>query len=318
MNQIPLVAIATPVFNGARYLEAALQSVQAQTYPNLVHVVVDNASTDATPDILRRYQGLRVPLLVVRNARTIPLGDNWNAAVHAIPDDAKYFQLLCADDVLDPTAIAKMTAVAERNADISLVGCQWRATGLCGVELPGERDVFDGAELVRMYLRRETMVVSGMFTLMRRSVAAWFPEFYDTSMKGLDSDANVRMALTGKYGFVHEELVHWRIHDESSTALEAAPSHIHMAEWLILLDRYGPKVMTPAEFHRVRRAYRRHYLRRMLVVRWREGHRALFEEHLARMKQRGDAAGALDFADALTNWAWLYLRGHREHVGKAL
>jgi len=33
-----------------------MQAVQAQDYPNLVHAVLDNASTDTTPEIIARYQ----------------------------------------------------------------------------------------------------------------------------------------------------------------------------------------------------------------------------------------------------------------------
>ena len=42
-DRVPLVAIATPVYNGAEYLADTMACVQAQTYPNLVHCVLDNA-----------------------------------------------------------------------------------------------------------------------------------------------------------------------------------------------------------------------------------------------------------------------------------
>ena len=63
----PLVAIVTPVYNGEQYLAEAMESVQAQTYPNLVHVILDNASTDRTAEIIESFRGRKVPLLVGRN-----------------------------------------------------------------------------------------------------------------------------------------------------------------------------------------------------------------------------------------------------------
>ena len=45
--QLPTVAVVTPVYNGAKFLREAMLSVQAQTYPNLVHFVLDNASPRA-------------------------------------------------------------------------------------------------------------------------------------------------------------------------------------------------------------------------------------------------------------------------------
>jgi len=47
----PLVTVVTPAHNGADSLAACLESVGAQTYKNWVHLVVDNASTDATRQI---------------------------------------------------------------------------------------------------------------------------------------------------------------------------------------------------------------------------------------------------------------------------
>jgi glycosyltransferase involved in cell wall biosynthesis len=54
----PLVSIVTPSLNQARYLREALDSVRAQTYPHVEHVVVDGGSTDGTTEILRDYPGL--------------------------------------------------------------------------------------------------------------------------------------------------------------------------------------------------------------------------------------------------------------------
>jgi glycosyltransferase involved in cell wall biosynthesis len=55
MSSSPLVSIVTPSYNHAIYLEEALQSVRAQTYPHVEHIVIDGASTDQTLEVLRRY-----------------------------------------------------------------------------------------------------------------------------------------------------------------------------------------------------------------------------------------------------------------------
>jgi len=50
-----LVSIILPVYNGARYLPEALDSILAQSYPEFELIVVDDGSTDQTPSILNRY-----------------------------------------------------------------------------------------------------------------------------------------------------------------------------------------------------------------------------------------------------------------------
>ncbi|GAB2782398.1 glycosyltransferase involved in cell wall biosynthesis [Hymenobacter luteus] len=52
---LPLVSIVALCHNHARFLETALDSILAQTYPNLEVILVDDASTDGSQAILRRY-----------------------------------------------------------------------------------------------------------------------------------------------------------------------------------------------------------------------------------------------------------------------
>lgn len=55
----PLVSIVTPSLNQSQYVREAIESVRAQTYALIEHVVVDGGSTDGTLDVLREHHELR-------------------------------------------------------------------------------------------------------------------------------------------------------------------------------------------------------------------------------------------------------------------
>jgi glycosyltransferase involved in cell wall biosynthesis len=52
----PRISMVTAVYNGEAYLEATIRSILDQGYPNLEYIIIDDGSTDGTPNIIRRYE----------------------------------------------------------------------------------------------------------------------------------------------------------------------------------------------------------------------------------------------------------------------
>lgn len=100
----PTVSIITPAFNAARFLPEQLAAVQAQTWRDYEHIVVDDGSTDATPGLLAADSASDERLRVLHQA---------NAGAHAARNAAlaaaqgRYIAFLDADDLWLPAKLER-------------------------------------------------------------------------------------------------------------------------------------------------------------------------------------------------------------------
>jgi glycosyltransferase involved in cell wall biosynthesis len=297
----PLVAVVTPVYNGARYLAEVMESVQAQTYANVVHCVLDNASTDATPDIIASFRDRRVPVLTRRNPTLLSMDENWNASLTLIPADAAYFRILCADDFLMPETTEKMVALAESDPEISVVTTAILRNGVEeDFRWPRDRTVFDGAEALRRYFASQGAIEARQAMTRRAALQSASP-FFDLNVgHSADIDAALRMLKFGKLGYLHEPLIRVTEHADNQTVSDMIPMKVHFNDWLITLRRHGPYPFGD-DYAALERRYWRFYLRRML--RWRLKSRTVWDKHMELLTKIGSRPSLLDFADAALDFA---------------
>ena len=94
------VAIGLPVYNGARYLTEAIESILAQTYSDFELIISDNASTDETEAICRHYAVQDQRIRYVRNAENIGGLANFNHTFRL--SNHPLFKWTAADDAYHP------------------------------------------------------------------------------------------------------------------------------------------------------------------------------------------------------------------------
>jgi len=118
-----LVSIVLPVYNGSRYLEQSIESCLEQTYSNWELIIVDDASTDNTPDIIAKYVALDRRIHSVRNEvnRRLPAALNTGFSLAK----GEYLTWTSDDNLYRPTALAEMVAFLESHSEFDIVYCDY-------------------------------------------------------------------------------------------------------------------------------------------------------------------------------------------------
>jgi glycosyltransferase involved in cell wall biosynthesis len=110
------VAIGIPVYNGANYLAAAIESILQQNYSDFDLVISDNASTDATEEICRDYARRDGRIRYVRQPRNLGAAGNHNVLVGMT--DSQYFKWAAHDDLIAPGFLAACVGALDANPSV--------------------------------------------------------------------------------------------------------------------------------------------------------------------------------------------------------
>jgi glycosyltransferase involved in cell wall biosynthesis len=252
----PLVTVLTPVYNGEAYLAECIESVLAQTYSRWEYVIIDNCSTDATGDIARRYAEREPRIRVVRNPRLVGVIANHNIAFRQLSPSSDYCKMVHADDWLFPECLARMVDVARRHPSVGIVSA-YRLEGawvdLDGLPVSSTSTVIPGAEICRSSLLGGPYVFgSPTSILIRADLVRRRDPFYDETTVHADEAACYEALGESDFGFVHQVLTYTRSHAGSVTASFARRLETLATGNLMILHRFGPRFLQPAEFERRR------------------------------------------------------------------
>lgn len=112
------ISVIMGVYNGEKFLRLAIDSILKQTFSDLEFIVIDDASTDETSEILKSYNDTR--LIIVTNPENIGLTKSLNNALQIAC--GKYIARQDSDDMSMPTRLARQIEFMEQNPDIGLLG----------------------------------------------------------------------------------------------------------------------------------------------------------------------------------------------------
>jgi hypothetical protein len=118
VTRAPRVSIGLPVYNGEEFLEESIESLLAQTYEDFELLISDNASTDRTEEICRKYAAQDARVRYWRNPRNIGGTRNQNVLIRQARGE--YFRCAAHDDVCAPTMLERLVAELDARPDVAV------------------------------------------------------------------------------------------------------------------------------------------------------------------------------------------------------
>jgi glycosyltransferase involved in cell wall biosynthesis len=226
----PLISIVTPTYNRAEMLTDAIESVRAQNYPAVEHIIVDGGSTDRTLELLARYGGLHVISEPDRGVY-----DALNKGLRLAKGEI--IGHLNSDDVYTPSTFAAVATAFEDPQVESVVG---------GCEIFEKGDL--GQMLLHRFTGRETLDLT--FENVTLGVAVTNARFFRRSIYekvgytdlrypiASDRDFLFRVALAAPKTVVLDQVVYrYRQHAGSLTINGETPNEPNMrAEYLDIAE----------------------------------------------------------------------------------
>jgi len=204
-----LVSIVLPTYNGARYLEQALQSVLDQTYTEWELIIVDSYSTDDTPHIIARFCDQDSRIRVIQHPKDqgrLPGALNAGFALA----QGEYHTWLSDDNYFRPHALETLATYLDTHPEIDLVYSDFTVF-YEGNPTPELRRAADPDLLT------EKTVVTPSF-LYRRAVYERLGGYRVEYFLSEDYDFWLRAYSYFRFQPIHEDLHVYRFHSQGLTA----------------------------------------------------------------------------------------------------
>jgi len=213
------VSVGLPVFNGQQHLPQAIESILGQTFTEIELIITDNASTDNTQEICRRYAASDPRIRYYRHPQNVGVTRNYNAAFGYAR--GIYFKWASANDFCEADFLAECVAVLDRRPE-AVLACPLTRYVYADATTNDEQrlELADDSACARFttFLRviRLNNVLNGLIrTDVLKRTALHKP------FRGSDTNLLAEVALHGKFAVVPDFLFNRRMDSECASYLRS-------------------------------------------------------------------------------------------------
>ena len=206
-----ILTVLMSVHNGSRYLKDAINSILNQTYRNFLFIIIDNASTDNSGDIIRKYNDSRIKLIKFTEKTNLATALNHGLALAK----TKYVARIDADDISHPDRFSLQIEFLQKNPEIALLGssCEYIDTNN---EVIGKWIAYvDHTQIINAFSKHNPFAHSSV--IFNKNVVLEFSGYSENLEYAQDLSLWVKISSKYKTANINELLTQIRIHDNQIT-----------------------------------------------------------------------------------------------------
>ncbi len=244
----PLISIGVAVYNGEKYLAQALESIAAQTFLDFEVIISDNASTDTTPQICKRFTDRDRRFKYFRNEKNLGVAPNYNRVFRLAR--GRFFKWADYDDVLHPEFLTRCLEIMHQHPDVVLCYPRVRIIDENGT-VQGEHNPGPLTDFRESHRRFRSLILFPEYAIqsmgLLRSAAVRQTRLHE-SYPSSDEVFLAHLALLGRFYEIEERILDVRLHPQQSTRGEqsvqrsrvvffdtALKGRIVLPKWLYLI-----------------------------------------------------------------------------------
>ena len=209
----PQISVVMPVHNALPFLDASVKSVLEQTLTDFEFVILDDASTDGSTELLREWARRDARIQLHESSERLGLSGSSNAVVAKAK--AAIVARMDADDVAHPDRLRRQLNIIESRPDIAVIG------SLCnGIDATGR--VVRPRDRWRLVRRSCYVPFPHGSAMFRRDAFDAVGGYDEKAVRAEDQDLFARMAAKGCVVTLPDILYSYRYHSRNATLLNGA------------------------------------------------------------------------------------------------
>ncbi|HEV7333480.1 MAG TPA: glycosyltransferase [Flavisolibacter sp.] len=205
----PIVTVLLPTYNCEAYVQKSIQSILDQTFTNFELLVIDDASTDRTIQVIQEFTDPRIRL--IRKQKNTGYTDSLNYGIGIAQGD--YIARMDADDISIATRLERQVQFLTSNKDVVLCGCWYQEIPTNHVaKLPVSHEDILVAMLTNNSISHPSVMYRKEFFI--RHQLTYNRDFESAE----DYELWTRVIALGKIHNLPEVLLHYRLHEQQVSA----------------------------------------------------------------------------------------------------